>query len=303
MSRINVDPIFKQLLVEMLSLEGVEVETEVEVSRLPRTIDGIVTVKDRSVLPRIAAETPFSWFRTVNIIAFKGFNDPLTENDYHLILGRAYTAIAEKSVQAVNATFSIICGRKPRKEMTRLADDGVLEKLLDGVYEIGRGTPKIYLVVINELPLNEPQYDMLQLFTSSQERFKTFVKRLFADARFEIVDMAALVRPQWTTEVAMIAREHISKENYLAYRRWIVDSLLPEIPAEEVVETLTAERLLEIVSPRERVEGLSPEERVEGLSPEERVEGLSPEQLLQTLSAEEIQRMRELLEQKDSAEN
>ena len=249
---MNQDPIFKQTLIDVLSREGVEVETEVEVGRLPRTIDGIVTVKDEAVLPTLAAETPFAWFGRHNIIAFKGANDPLDQHDFHLVMSRTCLSLAEKRVDASHATLTIICGRTPRKEMARYRQEWELIEVSEGVFQIGRYPPLIYLVVINELPVHDPRYDMLHSFTSQRRHFHEFILEAFGSGRYEVVNIAALVRPSWIQELMMISTEMIPQENLDILLKWIERDFLHQIPADK------------------RMAGLPLEQRLAGLNAEER---------------------------------
>ena len=58
--RAQVDPVFKQVLTEELTPLTKALQTEVEVSRLPRTIDALVTLAIADELQRVRTETPFS---------------------------------------------------------------------------------------------------------------------------------------------------------------------------------------------------------------------------------------------------
>jgi hypothetical protein len=64
---------------------------------------------------------------------------------------------------------------------------------------------------------------------------------------------------------------------------------------QKLLARLTPEERLKGLAPEERVAGLAPEERVAGLAPEERVAGLAPEERLAGLDAEEVVRVVESL--------
>jgi hypothetical protein len=59
--------------------------------------------------------------------------------------------------------------------------------------------------------------------------------------------------------------------------------------------------ILQLFKPEELARALPPEERIRGLPPEERIRGLPPEERLSGLSEEELDRLRELLEQRRDA--
>ena len=57
--RRQIDPIFKQVLTDELLPFTTTMQTEVEVSRLPRTIDALVTLTKADERLRVRTETPF----------------------------------------------------------------------------------------------------------------------------------------------------------------------------------------------------------------------------------------------------
>ena len=112
--RSKIDPVFKQVLTFRCHQLGIPVETEFEVSRLPRTIDAIVRLHPAQALETIQSQTPFGHFRAHNSIEFKGQRDPLTTSEYNLILGRTYLYLGEHGVLAPQMTLTIVCSRKPK---------------------------------------------------------------------------------------------------------------------------------------------------------------------------------------------
>ncbi len=67
----QIDPIFKQALTEELANLPAVLQTEVEVSRLPRTIDAIITVDGEGPLQTVRTNTPFFYFLSHNQVEFK----------------------------------------------------------------------------------------------------------------------------------------------------------------------------------------------------------------------------------------
>ena len=70
------DPVFKQIMISFFQGWEVDIQTEVEVSRLPRRIDAVVRVAPRT-LHAIRYLTSFWYFLIHNILEFKGRADPL----------------------------------------------------------------------------------------------------------------------------------------------------------------------------------------------------------------------------------
>ena len=94
--RHEIDPILKEVLTFSFGELGIPIQTQVEISRLPRTMDVLVVAEQSGNLERIWHGTAFDFFRVHNSIEFKGKSDPLTIFDYHLILGRAHLYLGER---------------------------------------------------------------------------------------------------------------------------------------------------------------------------------------------------------------
>ena len=77
-----IDPIFKQMMTALFQGTGIDIQTEVEVSRLPLRIDVIIRVATQAALHAIQTVTPFWFFLIHNILEFKGPGDPLTIWEY-----------------------------------------------------------------------------------------------------------------------------------------------------------------------------------------------------------------------------
>lgn len=86
----QIDPIFKQVLVSMGRQLQFKLETEVEVSRLPRKIDAIIQLDMLADRERLQQQSPFIRLRQHNQIEFKGANDSLYRAGYYTIRGRMY---------------------------------------------------------------------------------------------------------------------------------------------------------------------------------------------------------------------
>lgn len=95
-ARRQIDPIFKQVVTDELTPLTKALQTEVEVSRLPRTIDALITLATDEEVQRVRTETPFFYFSTYNQVEFKGREDPLTIAGSHLISGRTQLYLGEQ---------------------------------------------------------------------------------------------------------------------------------------------------------------------------------------------------------------
>ncbi|MBM3243060.1 hypothetical protein FJZ31_42925 [Candidatus Poribacteria bacterium] len=104
--REEIDPVFKDVLIFYFGHFNILPQTQVEVSRLPRTIDALVIIEQSDYFLKIRLETPFGYFRVYNQVEFKGKNDRLTIFGYHLILGRAHLYLGEKKISASEMTIT-----------------------------------------------------------------------------------------------------------------------------------------------------------------------------------------------------
>jgi len=130
---------------------GIEVETEREVFSRSRKIDLVVTCAnvDRSKLQ----QTVFTHFRQLNALELKGIHDPLTVDEYNLIVMRANglgvpkykrksastpekkDANKSKPSQLLNEiTVTIICVTRPNKILNELEKEYRFVQKEAGIY-------------------------------------------------------------------------------------------------------------------------------------------------------------------------
>ncbi|MDE0084903.1 MAG: hypothetical protein OXU23_04260, partial [Candidatus Poribacteria bacterium] len=83
-----LDPVFKEVMMSNFAQLALPIETQVEISRLPRTMDALVVLEETAEREKVRAQTVFNYFRVHNQIEFKGKEDPLTRDGYNLIRGR-----------------------------------------------------------------------------------------------------------------------------------------------------------------------------------------------------------------------
>jgi len=271
--REEIDPVFKQVLIDRCGQLEVPIKTQVEVSRLPRTMDVLIYLLQSQEFERVRLQTPFFYFRTHNQVEFKGWGDNLTIAGYHLIFGRTHLYIGEQDISPEQMTVTIVCSRKPRRVLYHCKEHVEFEKLPEEGYYFSSSKPPVYLLVINELAEIPRNYPLL-LFAASEEKFRRFLRKALQERNFQYVRYAYAVRPTFTKEELAMARRH--------YR-------LSDKELEFIAQDIGAE-LIPFFSPEERLQGLSSEERLRGLSTEERLRGLSTEERLNGLGRRELLR-------------
>ena len=114
-----IDPIFKQMMTALFQGPGIDIQTEVEVSRLPLRIDVIIRVTTQAALHAIQSVTPFWFFLIHNILEFKGPGDALTIWEYDRILARARLYRSDHKVPFSELTVTMICAQTPRKVLSQ----------------------------------------------------------------------------------------------------------------------------------------------------------------------------------------
>ena len=262
--RHEIDPILKEVLTLSFGELGIPIQTQVEIGRLPRTMDVLVVAEQSSNLERIWHGTAFDFFRLHNSIEFKSKSDPLTIFDYHLILGRAHLYLGERKISTSEMTVTIVSARKPIKVLRQSQNDAKWEEIGVGHY-VSTDLLPVHLLVCNELPL-EPKYYSLLLFAASKEKFRRFMLRLIEEENATYIDYAFRANPDLTKEVLRMA----GKQN------------LYEKQLERIVKAV-GDDLLEQMPPEIRVRGLTLEERLRGLD----------------LDAETLEKLKELINGQD----
>ena len=245
--RHEIDPILKEVLTFSFGELGVPIQTQVEISRLPRTMDVLVVADQSGNLERIWHGTAFDFFRVHNSIEFKGKSDPLTIFDYHLILGRAHLYLGERKISTSEMTVTIVSARKPIKVLRQSQNDVKWEETGVGHY-VSTDLLPVHLLVCNELPL-EPKYYPLLLFAASQEKFRRFMLQLIEEENATYIDYAFRVNPNLTKEALRMAGKQSLYEKQL----------------ERIAKTV-GDDILEQMPPEVRVRGLTLEERLHGLN-------------------------------------
>ena len=278
--RQEIDPVFKVVVTHNFGQLNILVQTQVEVSRLPRTMDALVILKSPGDVEKVSAETAFDYFRIHNHLELKGKNDSLTRAGYHLILGRAHLYLGEADVSVKEMTVTIISARKPIHVLRHSPDDVRWEEIETGHY-VSTDLLPIHLFVCNELPI-EPKYYPLLLFAASKKKLRQFFERIVDEDNTLYIYYAHFVDYDLIEEVLTMAGK---QSTYQKNRE------------------RTMNDLLSVASPEERLRGLTPEERLRGLHPEDLVRVLTLEDRLRGLTPEERKQLKQLLENQDGKRN
>ncbi|MCE7983689.1 MAG: hypothetical protein DYG89_21145 [Caldilinea sp. CFX5] len=268
--RHQVDPVFKQVLLDELRPLTKTLQTEVEVSRLPRTIDALVTLATTDELQRVHAETPFFYFLRYNQVEFKGREDPLTVAGYHLINGRTQLYVGEQDVSLHTMTVTIICAAKPRTVLKHAETFQPFRQIAAGYYK-NDAHPPIYLIVLNELPILPKNYPLL-LFASSDRKFRQFLKKLIAEGNTKYLRYAYQIRPQMTREVLTMAgiSTSISRKDLEFMAEDIGPDLVAIMQPEAVLKSIGLEKqrqLIALLGTKEILANMSMEQLIKDLDP------------------------------------
>ena len=286
--RYMPDSIFKRIMALRFIKLGIPLQTQVEVSHLPRTIDAVVVLRHETDQEKVRLETPFPYAGPHNLIEFKGENDRLTIPDFRLILGRTNLYMGENRIPVSNITLTIVCAGTPRKVLKHCQIEVEFESLGSGYY---RSTDKlpVHIIAINELEVTPKNYPLL-MFATSKQKFEEFLRdavdRNDSDHN-SIITFAYFLRSELIREIDMPLKNRLSKE--------ALDIIIEDI-GDEILSRFSVDEIASRLSPEERLTGLSPEEIVSRLSLEERLTGLSPEEIVSRLSPEERRQLQRLLE-------
>ncbi|MCE7983974.1 MAG: hypothetical protein DYG89_22600 [Caldilinea sp. CFX5] len=284
--RQQVDPVFKQVLTEELAPLTKALQTEVEVSRLPRTIDALVTLATDEELQNVRTATPFFYFLTYNQVEFKGREDPLTIRGYHLIGGRTQLYLGEQDVAVPTMTVTIICAARPRTVLTHVQPFQPFKPIAAGYYK-NEAHPPVYLIVVNELPIVPKNYALL-LFASSDRKFRQFLETLVIAGNTRYLRYAYEIRPHMTREVLTMAgiSTTISRKDLEFMAEDIGPELIPFLKPQDLLRRMNAQKQREFISllgPEEILANISVEDLIKKMGPDQQIKLF--ELLLKNLSA------------------
>ncbi len=224
--RQEIDPVFKDVLTLNFRQLNISIQTQVEVSRLPRTMDALAILKRCDALEKVRKETAFRHFRVHNQIEFKGKADPLTLSGYRLILGRTNLYLGGEGLSAKEMTVTIISARQPRKVLYQYTDDVRWEKIDPGHYKSTDLLP-VHLFVCNELSLEPKNYPLL-LFASSEEKLRQFFEQIVLKDHEMYIHYAHFVDYDLIEEVLkMASKQSTYQKNLERYMKEYGEVLLP----------------------------------------------------------------------------
>jgi len=186
-----------------------------------------------------------------NLLTFKSHQEALDgwalceQVGHYVNYRKQHSASMQDLLPESDFRLYAVCVRYPQK----LAQQVLLTRLREGVYEVPLVTLRIRIIVVHQLP-QEEQNALLHLFSAKVEQAR-YGKEHY--------------RPRTTEMTTMF------------YDLFNIYSEDPDMSTE--LQDYARQRLKELLKK------LPPEERLEGLSPEERLEGLSPEELRAALEA------------------
>jgi len=107
----------------------IKINIEVEVGRLPRTIDVALLCSPKEA-ERLAFSSPFIFFARHNLLEFKSPSDPLTKDEYKRIIARAYLYMAEVGLDDLSMiTVCAVTSGKPVKVLNKIPDPSLRSEL------------------------------------------------------------------------------------------------------------------------------------------------------------------------------
>ena len=269
--RYTPDSIFKRIITLRFAELGIPLQTQVEVSYLPRTIDAVVILRPEADREKIRSETPFLYAGPHNLIEFKGENDRLTIPNLRLILGRTNLYMGENRIPVSNITLTIVCVGTPRNVLKHSQAEIEFESLGGGYY---RSTDKlpIHIIAINELEVTPKNYPLL-MFATSKQKFEEFLRDAINrdDNDYNpVITFAYFLKSELIREIDMPLKSYLSKEALDIIIEDIGDEILSRFSMDEILSRFSVDEIAARLSPEERLTGLSPEDIVSRLSPEER---------------------------------
>jgi hypothetical protein len=225
---------------------GLEVETEREVFSRSRKIDLVVISTDAN--RHKLQNTLFAHFRQINALELKGIHDPLTVDDYNLILMRAYglgVPIYEKKSQIHRQeddakksepsqllneiTVTIVCVTRPNKILNQLKQAYRFVKKEAGIYHCDEVLGK-WIIHPDELDLVPKNYPLLPL--ARGEKLEQFISLCVREGLNDylqlIMDIGLATDPEliWRKILEVKQMKHQIREE-----TWpIIDQFFQEMP-------------------------------------------------------------------------
>lgn len=296
------DSLFKYIMRQLALSLGIEL-SETEYQHTTTRSDLTLTVKPDVDL----VNTLLDFLRKHNIVEFKSENDPFGIPEFSQNEGRTdlhLNLIEAKDFSTILNLF--IISYKPLKFLAearkrRIIFRGTKER--PWLLRAQNGFQDVVMVVLRDLPIEEPYLSLLVLAPSKSEKWKLFVESCLMhenEERDKYLKWAATLRPEAYQMVQRSVSKKIGVTPNKVEKQLSTEELLVRVDRfadfvrgkmtleeweeqnnkrlDEALAKLPAERRLAGLKPKDRIAGLKPEERLAGLKPEERAVGLNPEE-------------------------
>jgi hypothetical protein len=253
---VGDDLAWKMIFSALFADAEAQLQTEKEVGQLARTINGIVEI-DEAALPCLRELTPFPELNVYNALEGKGKRDPLTSEDYHLILGRVRFYAAQLRLEDCSRlSVYICCVRKPKKLLTKMPRLARFTPLGNGVYRADEKFP-LYVICVSECRPDARNALLCLMGTPEQKR--EAVRALLREGKRETIAFLEEVFPQTLEEVRPMAK----RDDRGLGVDW-------DANIDFYIERLGKEQVLSHFQPEDLAARLKPEAYVSSLSPAER---------------------------------
>lgn len=246
--------LFGLILTDFFTGSPFHVELEKDLSLKKQLLDVVILRRGEGAFHERLPDG-FEDLSLYNLITFKSFQEALDDwvlkelTGHYVNYRKQISPSTGELLPEAHFRLYAVCARYPHN----LAGQVVLTELQPGVYECLRGTDRIRLVVLAQLPEAEHNA-MLHLFSAAQARVRYGVEHY----------------RQRSDETSTLVGRLIAQ-----YRK---EDVLMSYTMADFRRDYTKEHLKDL-TPEERLEGLSPQEIRAVLSPEKLLEGLSPEEV------------------------
>ena len=200
------DAFYKQVMKRYFQSQQItSVETEVEVGRLPRTID-LTFVCSEQDAQRLEQTTAFTFLRQHNLIEFKSPSDPLTVAEYERIIARAYIYMAEEGIDDLSsiAVYALTSGM-PRKVLHNVPQLVKFSHPSQALYKSDDKLP-FHVLPVPDLAISDERNYPLLLFSKGKKR-KAFLRELFRKGAMDYLRIAYQLYPEEVMEVFSVRNE------------------------------------------------------------------------------------------------
>jgi hypothetical protein len=255
--------LFGLSLVDFFRGMPIVVDMEVDLSLKQQLLDVVIIHKQPGPL---AVQLPdgFEPLAAHNLVTFKSYQEALDGWALNELIGHYvnYRKQASPSMDDLlpETDFRLfaVCVRSPQG----LARQTTLTPVQQGVYEVRHFTGVIRLIVVHELPQQEPNA-LLHLFS----------------ARLDLLQYGREHYRQKSAETSTLLLQLFQQ-----YR--LEANLMPDLLEEFAQKTI--DDLLRTLPVEKRLEGIPAEQRLKGLSAEEVLTVMTPEELLKSIPLEQL---------------